>query len=66
MVKICDKVSTHLCMFLSLQAGILMGEVTGIWPEIRKQIEDPFLVRVRRAIAKAFSYFQCYFDLFFL
>ena len=51
MVKIYDKVLTHLCMFLSLQAGILMGEVTGIWPEIRKQIEDPFLVRVRRAIA---------------
>jgi len=53
-------------MFLSLQAGILMGEVTGIWPEIRKQIEDPFLVRVRRAIAKALSYFHCYFYLFFL
>ncbi|WAQ98366.1 CCD87-like protein [Mya arenaria] len=24
-------------------AGILMGEVTGVWPEIRKQIDDPFL-----------------------
>ncbi|XP_052280455.1 coiled-coil domain-containing protein 87-like isoform X2 [Dreissena polymorpha] len=23
--------------------GILMGEVTGVWPEIRKQIDDPFL-----------------------
>lgn len=21
-----------------------MGEVTGVWPEIRKQIDDPFLV----------------------
>lgn len=26
-----------------LLAGILMGEVTGVWPEIRKQIDDPFL-----------------------
>ena len=29
---------------LSLQAGILMGEINLIWPEIRRQIDDPFLV----------------------
>ncbi|KAL4227253.1 Coiled-coil domain-containing protein 87 [Mactra antiquata] len=29
-----------------LLAGILMGEVTGVWPEIRKQIDDPFLSSV--------------------
>lgn len=26
-----------------LLGGILMGEVVGVWPEIRKQIDDPFL-----------------------
>lgn len=26
------------------QAGILMGEINLIWPEIRRQIDDPFLV----------------------
>lgn len=34
-----------ICVFnLFVQAGILMGEVTGVWPGIRKQIDDPFLV----------------------
>lgn len=27
-----------------LQAGILMGEVNMLWPEIKTQIDDPFLV----------------------
>lgn len=29
---------------LFFQAGILMGEINLIWPEIRRQIDDPFLV----------------------
>ncbi|XP_041374229.1 coiled-coil domain-containing protein 87-like [Gigantopelta aegis] len=27
-------------------AGIIMGEVNGIWPDIRKQIDDPFCLTV--------------------
>lgn len=45
MLIFCDIILERLLHIL-FQAGILMGEINLIWPEIRKQIDDPFLVSV--------------------
>lgn len=35
---------THDFLYLLLKAAIIISEVNGVWPDVRKQIDDPFLV----------------------
>lgn len=37
------KVFSFLPFLLCFQAGVIMGEVNCIWPDIRRQVDDPFL-----------------------
>ena len=33
-----------ISLYFIYQAGVIMGEVNCIWPDIRRQVDDPFLV----------------------
>lgn len=41
--NLCECFPSSLSLFI--QAGVIMGEVNCIWPDIRRQVDDPFLVR---------------------